>query len=157
MVKNATEIPKTIFNWLKETILPLSFGGAISAIYIGAIIREAPTPNPPIIRAMTRLTKLGATAENTADMKYNNDAYFNTFFLPTLSDIGPERIIARVADKVRQLTAQPNCIFVNSNCGPINSTTPDITDASNPIKNPPRATIKTIKKEWNIEFLFFME
>jgi hypothetical protein len=67
LVKNAAEIPTTILSWLKETNRPRIAGGDVSAMYMGAIINEAPTPNPPIILATTRKTKLGAKADKMAD------------------------------------------------------------------------------------------
>jgi hypothetical protein len=56
--------------------------------------------------------------------------------------------MASVAVRVRQLTAQPNWSFVSSNSTSINPTTPEITEASNPIRKPPRATINAIVKEY---------
>ena len=73
-MKNATVIPSTIFNWLKDTICPRILGGEISAIYIGAIMSDAPTPNPPIMRAMTSKIKLGARAEPMAETAYKTAA-----------------------------------------------------------------------------------
>ena len=45
-------------------------GGDSSAMYMGATIRDAPTPSPPIMRAMTSISKLGARAEETAETAY---------------------------------------------------------------------------------------
>ena len=45
-----TSMPNMMANWLNETSLPLTAGGAISAIYMGDIIEAIPTPMPPIMR-----------------------------------------------------------------------------------------------------------
>ena len=55
-------------SWLKDTICPRMEAGEVSAMYIGAMIRDAPTPRPPTIRAMTSKRKLGAMAEPMAEM-----------------------------------------------------------------------------------------
>jgi len=65
-------------------------------------------------------------------------------FRPHLSLKGPASSIANVAVRVNELTAHPNSIFDKLNSGSINLTTPDITDASNPIRKPPSATISEI-------------
>ena len=143
-MKNASEIPITIFNWLKETILPRIAGGAISAMYIGANIKEAPTPNPPIILAITKVKNVGAKAEAKADMAYKIAAYRNTVLLPIASLSGPANIIARVAVSVSEATDQPNSNLVSPNSGSMNFTTPEITEASKPMSKPPRATIMAI-------------
>ena len=144
-VKKAAEMPITMLSWLNETIWPLILGGETSAMYMGAIMRAAPTPIPPIIRAITSTRKVGARAEATAETANNTAAYLSTSRRPILSLKGPATIIAKVAVSVRELTDQPNSILVKSNSGAINFTTPEITEASNPIKNPPKATIRAIK------------
>lgn len=74
MLKNAAEIPVTMFSWLKETIWPRMCAGEISAMYIGATMSEAPTPSPPIIRAATSAWKLGARADAMAEIAYRTAA-----------------------------------------------------------------------------------
>ena len=110
-MKNAAESPITIFNWLKETIFPRLAAGAISAMYMGAMIREIPTPIPANIRANTKIKKLGATADKIAEKAYNKAEYFKTIIRPYLSLMGPANIIATVAAKDKEATAQPNSIF----------------------------------------------
>jgi hypothetical protein len=129
------------------------FEGDISAIYMGARINEAPTPSPPIILAITSSAKEGAIADKSADIKYNTAATFRTVLLPNRSLSGPATIIARVEVNVSDPTAQPSWNLVRENSGSINPTTPDITDASKPIKKPPRATVMAIRVT-NICFLF---
>ena len=113
-------------------------------MYIGAKINEAPTPNPPTIRATTKNQKLVANAEPTAEMAYKMAAYLKTVLLPIRSLRGPAVIMAKVAVRVNDATDQPNSSLVKSNSGSINRTTPDMTEASNPIKSPPSATIRAI-------------
>ncbi len=117
---------------------------------MGAIISEIPTPTPPSIRARTKNQNSVAEAEVIAEIAYNIAAYVSIFFLPIRSLIGPATNIVIVATKVRQATAQPSCIFVNSKYGSINLTTPEITEASKPIKKPPRATIKAIRITYDL-------
>ena len=54
---------------------------------------------------------------------------------------GPLIIMASVEVRVKQLTAQPNCNFERPNSGSIKRITPEITEASKPIRKPPKATI----------------
>ena len=120
-------------------------GGEISAIYIGAIMSEAPTPNPPIMRAATRNQNEGASAEAIAEMAYKTAARKSTRRRPNASLRGPATIMASVAVRVNELTAHPSCKLVNSNCCSMKPTTPDMTDASKPIRKPPRATIRAVR------------
>ena len=110
-------------------------------MYIGATISAAPTPNPPSIRATTREMKFGATAEANAETANNAAAILRTGLRPSRSLSGPETIIATVAVRVSDATAQPSSIRVRLNSGPINDTTPEMTDASNPMRKPPSATM----------------
>jgi hypothetical protein len=80
-------------------------------MYIGAISREIPTPIPAIILANTKIKKVGATADKTAETAYNNAEYFKTIILPYLSLTGPANIIAKVADNDKEATAHPNSSF----------------------------------------------
>ena len=144
-VKNATEMPSTIFNWLNDTILPRMAGGEISAIYIGAMMSEAPTPNPPIMRATTRNKKEGARAEATADTAYSTAARKSTRRRPKASLSGPATIMASVAVSVNELTAHPISSLVKVNCLSMKPTTPDMTEASKPMRKPPRATIRAVR------------
>ena len=107
----------TIFNWLNETILPLSSGGEISAIYMGAIMSEVPTPKPPIILAITRKINDGARADAIAETAYKIAAKESNRFLPYLSLKGPVIIIAKVAVSVRELTAHPNSNLLKLKAG----------------------------------------
>ena len=110
-------------------------------MYIGAMISAAPTPSPPTILAITNNRKFGAAADATADKPNNTAAIFSTGRRPIRSLSGPASIIASVAVSARDDTDQPTWILVSSNSTSIKPTTPEITDASNPIKNPPSATI----------------
>ena len=60
----------------------------------------------------------------------------------------------KVAVNVRQLTAQPSSSFVRPNSGSRNLTTPDITEASKPIKKPPNATIKLMNTICDLFFTY---
>jgi hypothetical protein len=136
-------------------MVPLFCGGAISAMYMGAIIKDAPTPSPPSILAKTRLVNPGANAEHNAESRYRIAATRNILLLPYLSLKGPASNIASVAVSVRQLTDHPNCIFDKLNSVSMNFTTPEITEASNPIKNPPKATINETFKIYR-KFIRFL-
>ena len=95
-------------------------------------------------------------ADKIAESAYNIAAIDKTRFLPNRSLKGPAIIIASVAVRVKELTAQPNSNFVRSNSGSMNLTTPEITDASNPIKKPPRATINEIRTICPLLFFKFI-
>ena len=56
-----------MFSWLNDTSLPRCSGGAISAMYMGAISSAPPTPKPPTTRAMTSRSALGAHALPAAE------------------------------------------------------------------------------------------
>ena len=84
------------------------------------------------------------SAEKTAEMKNRRAAKISTFLRPILSETGPANIMASVAVSVRQATAKPVCTGVSSNSMVTNFTTPEITEASNPIKKPPRATMSAV-------------
>jgi hypothetical protein len=85
--------------------------------------------------------KLGAKADAMADKKNRAAAHLSTGFLPNLSLKGPAVTIANVAVSDKDATAHPNSILDKLNSGSINLTTPDITDASKPIRKPPKATM----------------
>ena len=55
--------------------------------------------------------------------------------------------MASVAVKVSEATDQPSWILVRENSVSMNPTTPEMTDASKPIRKPPRATMTAITKE----------
>ena len=141
MLKNAAEMPMTMLSWLKDTMRPRIFAGAISAMYIGAMISAAPTPKPPSIRAATSEMKSGAIAEARAETANSAAAILNTGLRPSRSLSGPDTIMARVAVSVSDATDQPSSIRVRSNSGPMKDTTPEMTDASNPMRKPPSATM----------------
>jgi hypothetical protein len=144
LLKKATEIPITMLSWLNDTRRPRASGGAISAMYIGAIISAAPTPSPPSMRARTSHVKLGATAERIAETANNSAAILNTGRRPMRSLRGPDNIIANVAVSDSDDTDHPSWIFVSENSTSIKPTTPEITDASKPMRNPPSATNSAI-------------
>ena len=123
---------------------PRSLGGAISAMYMGAMISAAPTPKPPSMRAATRTAKLGATAQTSAEIVNRTAAILSTGRRPSRSLSGPETIMASVAVRVSDATDQPSSILDRLNSGSMNPTTPEMTDASKPIRNPPSATISAV-------------
>ncbi len=131
----------TMLSWLNETMRPRISAGAISAMYIGAMISAAPTPRPPTMRAMTRVMKFGASADAIADTANSTAAIFSTGRRPMRSLNGPATIIASVAVSVSEATDHPSSILVRLNSISIKPTTPEITDASKPIRKPPSATI----------------
>ncbi len=144
MLKKATDIPITMLSWLIETMRPLTGAGAISAMYMGAMSNAAPTPKPPIMRATTSARNDGASAEATAETTNRSAAPISTNLRPKRSLKGPANIIASVAVRVSEATDQPSSILVKSNSASINFTTPEMTEASKPMRKPPRATIMAI-------------
>ena len=68
-------------------------------------------------------------------------AILRTGLRPMRSLSGPAIIIANVAVNVSDATDQPSSIFVRLNSGSMKVTTPDMTEASKPIRKPPSATI----------------
>ena len=85
-------------------------------------------------------------AERIAENAYIAAGYFKTITLSNLSLKGPANITAAVAFNEREATAQPNSIFDKLNSGSIYLMTPEITDASSPINNPPIATTRAMSK-----------
>ena len=93
---------------MKETSLPRELGGAISAIYIGARISDAPTPMPPSILKNKKAKKSLANADPIALTAKTRAQYFNINLLPNRSLSGPENIIANAATMVSELTEKPS-------------------------------------------------
>ena len=81
-------------------------------------------------------------AEAIADKANSTAAILRTGRRPIRSLSGPATIIAKVAVSASDDTDHPSSILVSSNSTSINPTTPEITDASNPIRNPPSATMR---------------
>ena len=46
-------MPKTMANWLTDTMRPRIRAGEISAMYMGELIEAAPIPTPPRMRKTT--------------------------------------------------------------------------------------------------------
>ena len=67
---NATKIPNTMLNWNNPVKRPRNSAGAISAMYSGAAMVDAPTPNPPRKRAIMKIETSGASADAKAEIKY---------------------------------------------------------------------------------------
>ena len=134
-------MPITILSWLNDTMRPRIAAGAISAMYIGAMISAAPTPKPPSMRAATKVRKLGAAADATAEIANSTAAILRTGRRPRRSLSGPDTIMAKVAVSVSEATDQPSSILLRLNSGSMKVTTPEITDASKPIRKPPSATV----------------
>ena len=66
VAKERNRNPITMLSWFIDTIRPRTRAGANSAIYIGAKIKAAPTPQPPSMRAATSVKKLVTSADPTA-------------------------------------------------------------------------------------------
>src|SRR5210317_1442290 len=98
-----------MFNWLNETSLPRLLAGAISAMYMGATIKDAPTPKPPSIRNIKKEVNPVDSAEPIALTVKIRAQYFSTNLRPYLSLKGPENIIAKAATMVNELTEKPSC------------------------------------------------
>ncbi len=49
----ARSTPITIVSWFKETSLPRTSAGAISAMYTGEMFEARPMPTPPAMRKIT--------------------------------------------------------------------------------------------------------
>ena len=64
---------------------------------------------------------------------------------PNRSASGPATIIASVEVSVSEATENPSCAFVSENSVSIKPTTPEITDASKPMRNPPSATMSAVR------------
>ena len=109
------------------------------------MMSEAPTPSPPIIRAATRNPNEGARADAMAEIAYRVAARNRILRRPNRSLRGPETSIASVAVSVREETENPSWAFVSANSVSMNPTTPEITEASNPIRKPPSATISAVR------------
>jgi hypothetical protein len=68
---------------------------------------------------------------------------------PNRSLSGPETIIPSVAVSVNELTAQPSWIVERPNSSSMNRTTPEMTEASKPMRKPPSATINAVRTTKN--------
>ncbi len=97
------------------------------------------------MRAITSVTNPGATAEAIADTANSKAAIFRTGRRPMRSLSGPENIMPSVAVSASEETDQPTSIGVRANSPWMNPTTPDITEASKPIRKPPSATISAVR------------
>ncbi len=62
-------IPKTTLNWKHATSRPLHFGGAISAMYIGANTEDPPMANPPMKRKQISAHQFHASPHPTAEIR----------------------------------------------------------------------------------------
>ena len=96
------------------------------------------------MRAITSDTNPGASAEAIADAANSNAAIFRTGRRPMRSLSGPESIMPRVAVSASEDTDQPTWIGVSANSTSMNPTTPEMTEASKPMRKPPRATISAV-------------
>jgi len=65
--------------------------------------------------------------------------------LPNRSLNGPAIIIASVDVSVSEATEKPSCAFESEKSVSMNPTTPEITEASNPMRKPPSATMKAVR------------
>jgi len=113
---------------------------------MGANIKEAPTPNPPSILKIRNNEKFGARADPIAEIVKIMAQAFNIIRLPNRSLNGPDTNIAKAAITVNELTENPSSISVRLKSICMNLLTPEMTEASNPIKKPPSATISAIRK-----------
>ena len=84
------------------------------------------------------------TADRIAETANSAAAILSTGRRPMRSLSGPDSIIASVAVSDRDDTDQPSWILVSENSTSIKRTTPEITDASKPIRKPPSATNNAI-------------
>ena len=87
-----------------------------------------------------KVVKSGAIAVSTAETANIAAAIRSIGRRPKRSESGPDTIIANVAVNASEDTDQPSWSFVSSNSVSIKPTTPEITDASKPIRKPPSAT-----------------
>ena len=69
---------------------------------------------------------------------------------PNRSLNGPAHSIAIVAVSVREATAQPSSILLSPKRGSMKVTTPEITDASNPMRKPPKPTQSAILSPYQV-------
>ena len=78
----------------------------------------APKANPPTIRAIYKVSYEMAYAEVIAESAYKNATASNIFFRPIRSLRRPAISIAIIAANEGELTTQPVCASLRSNCGP---------------------------------------
>lgn len=96
---------------------------------------------PPINRASTSSSKLGARAEPMDESRYKKATKIRAFRLPIASLIPPAKSMAIRAPNVGELTTKPCCQSLRLNSASIKPLAPAITLASKPNMNPPRETM----------------
>src|ERR1035437_3927242 len=91
------------------TSIPLLFGGATSATYIGDNTDAAPTAKPPNKRAEIKTKEKDARDVNVQETAKNSATKMRTFFRPNISESIPEPKAPTMAPIRSELTPQPNC------------------------------------------------
>lgn len=100
---------------------------------------------PPMIRLITRMSKLDATAQPNADNRNNAAEIIIVGFLPNLSLSVPATDTPKIEPTNAQPTYQPLSMVVKLNCELTWITVPEITAVSYPNKKPPNAATKDKK------------
>jgi hypothetical protein len=98
---------------------------------------------------MLKIKKSMASADRTADTVYRIAQTISTFLRPTASMIGPAIRVPDIAPKLIAVAVNPNSHSLRLKYVSIKGKTPEITEKSNPSKNPPRATITEIMPAYN--------
>src|SRR5690606_29778661 len=143
-------MPSTMLNWNSATRRPLERAGAISEMYIGAATDDAPTPRPPMKRKNMNEYSSGATADPTADTKYNTPTQNSVFFLPSMSTGMPANSAPTTVPYNAAATANPCDRSSNYHTCCMVCSTPEMTAVSNPKRKPPIAATREI----SVTFLF---
>ena len=137
-------------NWYTRTSLPLFFGGAISAMYIGTATETPPVPIPPMNRIHARTCgpstfPPGVTAQPAADTKNRMPIHTSVGLRPRMSHIFPAASAPNTVPISAPAITSPcqNGASANSFCTAWSH--PDITPASKPNSSPPRETAQTIQ------------
>ena len=131
-------------NWLKDTMRPRHAEGEISAMYIGAVISTAPTPNPLSSRATISVAKFSDSAASSAETANTQVARRSTVRRPKRSASGPEMKMDTVDATAIDVTAQPSSKEFKANSASMKPTAPVNSEPSKPMRKPLSATIRIV-------------
>src|SRR6188768_987299 len=115
---------------------PRKADGEISATYIGAVIRTAPTPKPPSKRATISVAKFSDSAASSAEAANMQVARRSRVRRPKRSASGPEMKMDTVEATAIDVTAQPTSKELRENSVSMKPTAPVNREPSKPMRKP---------------------
>src|SRR5687767_14102695 len=111
-----TSIPITTASWFRLTILPLSFAGEISAIYIGDSSEAMPTANPAKKRAVIKNVMEVAAAISRDETVNTSAAIINETLLPKRSEDLPAYTQPAMQPNANEAVVNPSWYALRLKC-----------------------------------------